>query len=961
MSRRLALALLLALAASAAHAQTKPVLTISFDNDLNGVGAQGPVAGIPQDTPALEAGKFGKALKSGPGTGYVEYPTTGIINPLAGTVEMWVCPLDWSPGDEEFHCFFDARGEGALYLYKYHQGVRLLMLTCENVAGPYFSAAAELAWKPGEWHHIAGTWSADGVMCYADGQPARKLPIEGALPTALGPRFRIGDHPWHLPRKSSSLIDEVRIYDRALTAAHIAAHHQGRFDFAAPLKPESLILRHDIDPERQAVNVRLSTGGADVEDGRLGVKLALARNGETLADSTPMTEFSGGCVRRSLPMVSTQPGQYALLARVYLDGKQIADLPRDVIIPSTEWRGNTLGLEDKVLPPWTPMEFKDNTARCWGREYAFGSSPFPRQIRSAGKDLLARPISLRVKKDGNALVWKPETPTARLSPAQTRVEVAGPLSDNVLQFHCRTTIEYDGLALVELSLPQSQALRPESLSVEIPLKTEHAVYRHRWARAWAGVTGHLPAGEGAADTETFIPYYWLGDNDRGLFWFCESDEMWPNGQNPHAIEVVRAGGEVVLRLNLLAAGQTLPPDWKFVFGLQATPVKPLPKDWRKWRLQPGRNANVSIIWPTPAKDSLRYFGYPEAADPPLFTERLAGLREKNVRAVPYLCLSFLSAACPEWPYFRERWAMGPVDTGSSDVAAYGVGFAMVSPVGKDYADFIVWKTRQFIDRYGIDGLYHDNTHPYGSAQAACGLGYERDGKLHPTYPILGYRALYRRMYAVMKSADRETFTMAHMSGKVAIPILAYEDAYLDGEHFRGRVKDSYMDLLPLDTFRAEFMGRQWGIMPFFLPEFPSDLAKAVEPTRGLMGLLMIHDVSPWPIWCNAAVMNEALDALDEFGYVDADFVPYFDPAPPATTDMKDVYVSAYTRPGRALLIAANLSRENREGNVRINADRLGLAGDSPMSWPDKKPLPLTDKALRLDVPRLGYRMIVVEK
>jgi hypothetical protein len=304
--------------------------------------------------------------------------------------------------------------------------------------------------------------------------------------------------------------------------------------------------------------------------------------------------------------------------------------------------------------------------------------------------------------------------------------------------------------------------------------------------------------------------------------------------------------------------------------------------------------------------------------------------------------------------------MGPVDTSASDVAAYGAGFAMVSPVGKDYSDFIIWKNKQFIDRYGIDGLYHDNTHPYGAAKLEAGLGYERDGKLHPAYPILGYRALYRRMYAVMKGVPRETFTMAHMSGKVTIPILAYDDSYLDGEHFRGRVKDSYMDLITLDTFRAEFMGRQWGIMPFFLPEFPADLAKQVEPTRGLMGLLMIHDVSVWPIWCNTAVANEALAALDEFGYVNSEFIPYFDPVPPAVADMKDVYVSAYKRAdGWVLLIVANLSREDRRGEVRLNAERLGVPLAQVVSWPDKNPVEIKEGRASLEVPRLGYRMLVV--
>ena len=231
-------------------------------------------------------------------------------------------------------------------------------------------------------------------------------------------------------------------------------------------------------------------------------------------------------------------------------------------------------------------------------------------------------------------------------------------------------------------------------------------------------------------------------------------------------------------------------------------MKPLPRNWRRWRLSPGRNPNVFIHWPTPSPTSLRYYGYPEATDPRLFARYVADIHESKGKVVPYSCLTFLSAACPEWAYFRKAWEFGGGDAGSSDVAAYGATFAMASPAGKDYADFIVWKNKQFMERYGLDGVYHDNTHPYSSNNLAAGCGYMRDGQAQPTYPLLAYRDLYRRLYSVVKSQPRETFTMAHMSGKVTIPILAYDDSYLDGENFRGLVKDSYLDLMSLDTFRA---------------------------------------------------------------------------------------------------------------------------------------------------------------
>lgn len=944
--------------------QPRPTLVVSFDHGIDGVGPKGPVAGTAEGKPAFAPAKFGQALKSGPGTGYVQYPTAGIINPTSGTVEMWVCPLDWKPADEEFHVFFDARGQGALYLYKYYQGVRLLMLGCDNVAGPYFVSSYDLDWKPGVWHHIAGTWSPEGVMAYVDGKPAAKTPAAASLPTALGDTFRIGDHPWHLPRTSSSLVDQVRLYDHALSPAHIAAHFQGKYDFTVPLSAETLGARADVDLARSELRVSVTTGGADVDETKLGGQVACVRKGAPFPGVAATLAFRYGQASAALRLPAAA-GEYEIVARASVDGRQVAERRGPFTVPTTEWKGNALGLEDRVLPPWTPLRVKGTVVSCWGRDYDFTVNPLPGRISSAGAELLADLPRLVVRSGAATARWRhADWAVPEEGPDTRRVvigQMQGDLGEASLTADVRTTVEYDGVMVCEVSLSKPETLLPDALALELPMKAEHALYRHTGAQAWESASGSLPAGEGVVDKSPFIPFYWLGDNDRGLFWFCESDEMWPNGESGNAIEVERRGGQVILRLNLLARGQKLPPRWKFTFGLQATPVKPLPSDWRKWRLTPGRKANVDIIWPTPEKNSLRYFGYPEASDPEVFARRVADLHKQGIRAVPYLCLSYLSAACPEWPFYHNAWAMGPVDTGSGDVAAYGAGFAMVSPCGKDYSDFILGKNAAFVQRYGIDGLYHDNTWPYSSDRLEAGCGYLRDGKVHPTYPLLAYRALYRRMYAVMKALPRETFTMAHMSSKVTAPILAYDDSYLDGEHFRGRVKDSYLDVLTLDTFRAEFMGRQWGIIPFFLPEFDAERAAQVEPTRGLMGLLMIHDTSVWPIWCNTDVANQALAALDEFGIVDAQFIPYFDPVPPVTTELKDVWASAYKRgDGRALVVIANVGREDRSGEVRLNAQRLGLPVSKVISWPDKQALSVQNGALQVSVPRLGYRMVVVE-
>ena len=40
---------------------------------------------------------------------------------------------------------------------------------------------------------------------------------------------------------------------------------------------------------------------------------------------------------------------------------------------------------------------------------------------------------------------------------------------------------------------------------------------------------------------------------------------------------------------------------------------------------------MAIMWPTPAKDSLRYYGYPEATDPALFTKSVEALHQSESR------------------------------------------------------------------------------------------------------------------------------------------------------------------------------------------------------------------------------------------------------------------------------------------------------------------------------------------
>ncbi len=678
-----------------------------------------------------------------------------------------------------------------------------------------------------------------------------------------------------------------------------------------------------------------------------------------------------------------------------VDANAIVLTPEQVIafsnMKESPWYGTSLGREDVLVPPWTPVQYNNGVVSCWGREFSFVDSPFPKQITSQSAPILARPISLKVTVDGLDFPLKPEGLTASVSPAKTRAVVIGVLRGGVktvpsapggVRFqsasrsvttpalttvstaspvlNVRSVIEFDGLQLFEISAVAGIEKGIEDLVLEIPIKESHATYRHKWSASFTGVSGTLPLAVGIVDTSAFIPFYWLGDNDQGLFWFAESDEMWPNGSGSDAIQVERISGEVILRLKLKKKGQVLPSNWKFVFGLQPTPVKPLPVNWRKWRITPAVNPTVEIIWPEPRADSLKYYGYPEAADATKFGARVDWLHRHNRLAVPYLALTYVSAAVPEWSPYESLWSVNRHDSYSEDVRAYGSSFAMVSPLGRGWADFIVWSNSRFLDQYSLDGAYHDNTQAFGIAALEVGGGYLRNGVVKKTYPMMAYRDLYRRSYRTLKQKNRDTFSIAHMSGKVTIPILAYEDAYLDGEQYRGKVTDNYLDVVALDTFRAEFMGRQWGVVPVFLPAFAAPYKDQVEPTRGLMALLMLHDILIWPLWSNVSVVNEALAALDDFGYVNASFIPYFSPERAATTTHKDVMVSAYRRyDGNTLLIIANVGPSSKNVRVNLSAVRFPDSRVKAVTWPTKTAIPLQNKSFPVVVDERSYAMVMI--
>ena len=79
---------------------------------------------------------------------------------------------------------------------------------------------------PGCWHHLAGTYDGTTARMYYDGRLAGQ--IETRINTVLSGVFHVGANMDEHSRDFVGLIDDVAVFDRALSAAEIAAEYKKR-------------------------------------------------------------------------------------------------------------------------------------------------------------------------------------------------------------------------------------------------------------------------------------------------------------------------------------------------------------------------------------------------------------------------------------------------------------------------------------------------------------------------------------------------------------------------------------------------------------------------------------------------------------------------------------------------------------------------------------------------------------
>ena len=213
-----------------------PVAALAFDEgagatarDTSGFGNDGAISGATWTT----AGKYGPGLTFDGVNDWVTVPdadSLDIRGPL--TLEAWVMPRDKGAWDNIV--MKEAPGSHAYVLYATGDA----LAPVPNGAVGSDEAFAPSGLPTGAWTHVAVTFDGSALRIYVDGTLVTTRTGASPPPVSTNPLRIGGDAVWSDEFFDGSL-DEIRVYDRALTAAEITSDMNTRIgappvDTAAP-------------------------------------------------------------------------------------------------------------------------------------------------------------------------------------------------------------------------------------------------------------------------------------------------------------------------------------------------------------------------------------------------------------------------------------------------------------------------------------------------------------------------------------------------------------------------------------------------------------------------------------------------------------------------------------------------------------------------------------------------------
>ncbi|HRY32602.1 MAG TPA: T9SS type A sorting domain-containing protein [Bacteroidales bacterium] len=175
--------------------------------------------------------------------GSTSFVRIGSLNQLeitnALTIEAWINPKVFASGSTGNSIFCKHAWGSSMFGYVLRCGGNGILSF--NIAGAI--GGSPVGWQEvlspagslvlNTWQHVAGTFDGSTMSLYIDGNPMGSFAFSGTIYPSTGYKARIGalaDTVWSMSRYFNGLIDEVRVWNRALSQAEILAGMNDHID-----------------------------------------------------------------------------------------------------------------------------------------------------------------------------------------------------------------------------------------------------------------------------------------------------------------------------------------------------------------------------------------------------------------------------------------------------------------------------------------------------------------------------------------------------------------------------------------------------------------------------------------------------------------------------------------------------------------------------------------------------------
>ena len=684
-----------------------------------------------------------------------------------------------------------------------------------------------------------------------------------------------------------------------------------------------------------------------------------------------------------------------------------------------EWENNKLGKSEQYIPPFKPLQIKNNEIHALQTGYR-RSGVFWDAVYAQGENILTSPIELKI----NGSSFK-ALAVRQVKAPFGRVIFESDFQYGDLKLTAVHDYDYDGMCKVTLKFDPAKPVKIDSLYFDIDIKKEYAtLYTAMGARLRNNFHGWIPKKEGEVWNSLkgrvlnqllkgFRPYIWVGEQYKGFCWFAETPYNWSIDPNKPAQTLTVEKSSVKLRVNLVNKPTTRDKKFEIVMGFQPTPVKPQPKvaampglsqrvkyypkskylniiatyGYMCMRYEDG-NLNVppnndwSFLeyvaadkWKTPAEaqafaldyvkrnklDQTEYrsiYDYSPALTKQLHLSMRAFceiFRPSNVR-IQYQNPRALAPNSKEFDMYNDEWSLWDTRPYSSERMSH-FGF---DPTDK-FTDYMLYSIRQMY-KYGYTGIYYDNIFDTICYNVAKGPAIEvAPGTVMPYYPFFEMRELLKRSALFLHEEKRYLggypMLETHITDTVMIPLVSFNATTLDWEMNFGA--DPYPKRFSQPYILTNTIGTQTGTLGRAIIQRDKNVP-GEEVERSVLAVQFANNMMSGKLYFTPGMFyQKAIDYVFAFGY-EADgtiIYPGYAADNPVKVNSKDVLATVVKRKdGEVLLLIGNVSAKAVKATFDLGKFTSGTIYDVESSTIIGKGSKFT-----LPVEKNSYRMVRVGK